>query len=512
MVNVTIDNLLNGTALRDFTSKIMFNQGGISYNDIDRPNPTNQINIKNQAQLEAQINSDIEITDGDIAHLSIDESMTLTKPIKLGSLSGLDLVLRVGVTINYTGPGKMIQLTTPGVPALFVYTENLDVLGDNTNSLIDIEIVSFGFVTMIGFSLADLASIGKIDSPSVLISRPTGFGVTQGLVLVNPTQAFIDTKVMGNFSATNTTWISIITDVVSHVELRGLNASNTTTGDSLVFFDPNAPAGSVFGIAGSRILVNTTPGVFYQQGTDITINSVTNIGSGKIRFTTAVSHNLVVGKAFVANGFTTETTYNKTYITIAVDTPLTGTTVDVEEVFTDDDTGNMNTTSLNQKDILVRAKGNINSPDSKIVGSGFVNGNAVVTTIASSDTPQDLNFGTLMGSINIERFTLMDAANGEFRYDGAEITPIPITMSITLRKTGGSTQNYIITWIKDDGGGYASLDDDIKLPFEAKTSNIGGTYIGESGLVTGDLLKPQIEGIGTSDDIIVDSVSIRMKN
>ena len=512
MVNATIGDQIDGSALRTREAKVLFEQAGITYKDTDRPNPAGQINIKNETQLQAELGTTQEVGVEEIVHISFDEDATYTKPILLASLAGIDIQKRVGVTINYTGPGAFIQLKTTGVPALFVYTLNLNVIGNNTNSLINVEIIGFGFVTMIGFSLQDLISIGTIKSPAISISRPSGFNVKQGLIIINPVQAFLDTKVMGNFSSTNTTWITVITTVVGTISFTNLNASNVVSGDSLVYFDPNAPPGNIFRIQGSRISINTAKGIFYQEGTNIVINSVTNLGGGVIRFTTAVSHNLVVGKAFTTNGFGIETAYNnKTYVPIAVDTPLTGTTVDVVGVFTDTDTGNLNASSLNQKNKLVRAKGNINSPDSKVDGSAFVNGNAVVTTIVSPDVFQDLNFGTLLASVNIERFTLVNAVNGEFRYDGVDEAAPPIIQSITLRKDSGSTANYSIKWIKDDGGGYANLDDNIILPFEAKTTNIGGTYVGESILNEGDLLKPQISGIGTTDGIIVDSTSISIK-
>jgi len=146
--------------------------------------------------------------------------------------------------------------------------------------------------------------------------------------------------------------------------------------------------------------------------------------------------------------------------------------------------------------------------NSHTVGSAFVNGNTAVTTIALADTFQDLNFGTLIASVNLEGFTLTNATTGEFTYIDLKPKHSSLSMSITIRKTGGATQVYHIKFVIDKGAGFVNLDDNIILPLEVKTANDSGPYLGQVQLKLGDKVIPQISGIGTSDNIIVDSASI----
>ncbi|MCZ6582885.1 MAG: hypothetical protein O6761_06915 [Thaumarchaeota archaeon] len=166
---------------------------------------------------------------------------------------------------------------------------------------------------------------------------------------------------------------------------------------------------------------------------------------------------------------------------------------------------------IDQTDVRVFLTDSAPAPNSQTIGAAFINENTATTVIAAPDTFQDINFGTLLASASMERFDLTDAIVAEFTYTGQNSMILPIIMSITVRKTGGATQNYIIKFLKDIGAGFVELDDDVHLPLELKTTNVGGTYNGEVKINPGDKIKPQIEGVSTDDDVIVDSVSITIK-
>lgn len=173
-----------------------------------------------------------------------------------------------------------------------------------------------------------------------------------------------------------------------------------------------------------------------------------------------------------------------------------------------DDYFDVATVGIGKDNPQVFAINNGTRPDSQTIGAAFVNGNAVVTTIAMADVFQDMDFGTLLASASMESFLLTNETIGEFRYIGLKPLNSPLSMSITIRKVSGSTQIYDIKFVIDKGVGFVDFADNIVLPFEVKTTNDSGPYECQAQLENGDIIKPQIEGVATTDDVIVDSVSI----
>ncbi len=119
-----------------------------------------------------------------------------------------------------------------------------------------------------------------------------------------------------------------------------------------------------------------------------------------------------------------------------------------------------------------------------------------------------MDFGVLTPSASMERFVLSNAVTGEFTYTGLKPLNSSLSMSITIRKTTGSTQVYNIKFVIDKGSGFVDFTDNIVLPFEVKTTNDSGPYECQAQLENGDIIKPMISGVGTTDDIIIDSASI----
>jgi len=165
-------------------------------------------------------------------------------------------------------------------------------------------------------------------------------------------------------------------------------------------------------------------------------------------------------------------------------------------------------TGLTETNPQVNADNNGVRKNSQTIGSAFINGNAVQTTIAAANTFQDINFGALIPSASIERFVLSNVVNAEFTYIGLKPLNSPLSMSLTIRKVGGATAIYDVKFVIDKGAGFVDFTDNIILPFEVKTANSSATYECQAQLENGDKIKPQISGIGTSDDIVADSVSI----
>jgi len=211
---------------------------------------------------------------------------------------------------------------------------------------------------------------------------------------------------------------------------------------------------------------------------DIAITSVADNGSGKARFTTATSHNLIVGRPTVISGFVTETTYNRTVIVTAVDTPLTGTTFDVEDItFIATDTGNVNNASLDQTSELVIADKS-SSPDSMFTASVGLD----ETTTPITVTITGVGVATVIDSVNwtytnLERFTVSTNDEGEVSADDPEVRKYRISYDGTInRGAGGGGTNIGIVLLKngvnvsfnpphrtDTGFGFMTGEDIIEL-------------------------------------------------
>jgi len=445
MVKKTISQLTDGKDTETSAAEIPFSQGGATFRGPSRPNPVNQINVRNQAQLVDELGANLEIPNDTNVTIVVDASFTLTESIKVGNNSGLELVFsNVGPVISWTGTGAMIENIDPGVDdSAFLVLDDVNVSGDGTNSFVDITIASAGFTTMDGINLDTLASIGTLDSSVIALNSLSAFGVTQGLVLVNVSQITVRNIIVGNFSATNTTWLSILTNGPSLVTLSDLSASNSVAdGDRLVFFDPNAAAGTSFSIRASGITDTADEGEFYQLGTDIAINSVADNGSGDARFTTAAPHGLEVGTPVVLSGFVTETTYNGTFIVTAIPTT---TTFDVAVAFNATDTGNMNTSSLDSTDPIVFADANRGSPNSNTISESSINGTLEVDGSGGVDVPiVDITpvAGDWIEDSATERFSV-DTTTGLVTYNGIISITAMIKYSLTADAATGPAQTIV---------------------------------------------------------------------
>jgi hypothetical protein len=88
-----------------------------------------------------------------------------------------------------------------------------------------------------------------------------------------------------------------------------------------------------------------------------------------------------------------------------------------------DATGTATSVSKIQTETGVEATTNGEAPNSKRIAFGYINGNSVVTTIATADTYQDINFGSsITNDLVTERFTLTDAAIGEYTYTDPRVS------------------------------------------------------------------------------------------
>jgi len=87
----SVAGLTDGTPTILSSAQIVFEQGGSKFRTSFIPNPIRQVNVINQAQLESEFGTDIEIPNGDEITISINDSFTMTKPFKIGLGSSLEI-------------------------------------------------------------------------------------------------------------------------------------------------------------------------------------------------------------------------------------------------------------------------------------------------------------------------------------------------------------------------------------------------------------------------------------
>lgn len=472
----SIAGLTDGQTTILSTSLVAFEQGGSKFKASMRPNPPRQINVTSQAQLEEEFGADIQIPDNESFLISIDESFTLTKPIKLG----LDSALRVAgsvssITLTYTGSGAMFQNT--------VSTDLIDsfdirlirIAGNFTNNAFDLvgklnSVCIFDTVQIVQFD-----DIGLIEMDFFSINGLGLFTNNQGFTIKDAEALSINVVIINQtgLGDTGMTAFSFIQGTPSLLILDDIRAGpGFSTAESIVFFDPNAPAGTSF------VITNATKiaGNLFQPGTDINIGSVADNGSGDTRFTMAqnTAHELVVGKVVRILNFGVQTQYNGTFVVTAVDTPLTGITFDVDEVFVADDTGTMSAKSLDSKDVLVSAFNNPGEPNSMSQAEG-VNGNTIsFSSIIDTFVPFENTSpapGDFIQDPITERFTI-DTSTGIMTYIGIEPITNIVEFNFDIAKTGGGTNN-IVTSLFQNAVQISKTDKSIAVTSTATTIAVG---------------------------------------
>jgi len=447
MTDVTIDQLPIIGTTQTRSARTIIQQEGQSFQAPTRPNPTPQINVSSQAQLEAELGTNIIIGSSERVTIVIDAAFTLNKPILFETNAALELYSSVnGAFLTYTGPGALFQNVNPINLVDSINLHNLNITGNGTNSVFDIVGGSVVIAREVIFSSFD--SMGIIDNPQLLFDAVALVNLTsQGLILKNISNVSIVRTSVLQFAPSGMTAFTFQTTVPVNVDLNIVRALGFLAGDSLLFLDPNTPAGSIYSVQQSDVIA----GDVYQPGVSIAINSVADNTSGKARFTTAVSHNLVVGQPVVLSAFAGQPTYNGTFIVTAVDTPVTGVTFDVEEItFIATDTGNMNPKSLDQEDVLVLARGNLTSPDSMFNGeSGLEIFGAESSSSSLAQNAFEVVTNVAWVFAGLERFSVGVVNTGQLVCNDPKVRRYTVAYSGTIEKMGGGSVDVGVILLKN---------------------------------------------------------------
>lgn len=453
MVKKTILELPDGETTRIGTAKVAFEQDGVTSHGSVRPNPPRRYNILNQAQLEAAFGVNIEIPDGLNVTLEIDETFVLTKPIKVGDDSGVFIHgSTANTSIVYVGAGAMIQNTDFANPIRTVIFDTILIAGSGTNSLVDIiggpGISTFFIET---FSMTNFATLGNVEMAIIDIESSASIENGNGFVFRNPLSVVISKFItIQNTPLNDFTLASFIAPIsTGYIALNNVRfvGSFTATGCALVYADPNS-------LATTSYIFNQLDKLLYdlyQTGSDITVNSVADNGSGKMRCTTAAPHGLVNRKVGALSTFA-ESTYNGT---VAIDViSTTEFDTDIDFVIGQTTGGIFNAASLDSTNVIVTTDKSPGVPDSMFTGNaGLTLASAITVPIASQDTPVVINNANWSYN-NLERFEedLVTADEGRLITKDRSTRRYSVTSSATINRSGGGGINYGIILLKQVGG------------------------------------------------------------
>ena len=447
-----IATLNDGEDTRTSAAKIAFEEGGASFKGSIRPNPENQINVRNQAQLEAELGANLIIPDGERRIIVYDAEFTQTKPFQLGENSTIEIYGAANtLTIIYDFVGPIIKLLDPAKPARTLIHNNMRISGNDKATLYDLDLTELFFSDNLG--VQNFVSLGIIRN--ALFVKIEGMGKVNcgtGIVFLNPTEVRVIASPYSTPTISNITALSVIYDGtvlpfgLSSVILDDCNSFGFTSAESLLFLDPNPPAGTSYII---KNCARDIDGNLFQPGVPIATDSVTDNGSGKTRFATTPPHGLVVGRPVVLSGHS-DSNYNGTFIVTAVDTPLTGNTFDVDITIALTDSGTMNAKSLDSTDVLVNAQDNPASQNSMSTGSSGLEifGSEQTVTINTAGVAEIITNANWLYS-NLERFSEGTVNTGQLVTDDISSRRYAISYSATMEKDGGGSLDVGIVVLKN---------------------------------------------------------------
>lgn len=356
MVKKTIEQLDDGELIRTSNAVVAFQEGGITKKCSIRPNPLNVHYIRNQAQLEAALGTNLNLPNGESTTIVIDESFTLTKPFLADGPINLQIVsTNKSKTLTYTGGGALIRKTVPSSPVFSILIDNTTIDGTG-GTLVDVKDIVDVIITnceLIGFDSLGVTTNTRL----VNLSRNKFTSCIDGLRVVDSEYIIQKDNTITITVDNKFTFLTISArNTPCYCYMDNNHATGFFADDSLVFFDPIGIAGTTYTIEHSSV----DAGNFYHPGSARSIIDVLN-ASGKARFRTGSSHSYTVGDVISLSGFT-EPSYNLTGI--VTDTP-TGVEFMVDDLnFVSSDTGDATSKSADQESFIVTAADNPNQSNS----------------------------------------------------------------------------------------------------------------------------------------------------
>lgn len=433
----TIAQQVDGIDLQTSLAQVMIQQGAATFRTSVRPNPEVQINVRTQAQLEAELGVNLVIPDFTTVTVSYDKSFTQTKPFLIGEGAVLETIApNVETNITYDDTGNTLFQKNTANPIRALITNNLQFTSANGTEIFVDELVGTSRLFIDDTRIANFAKIGIVEFPFVRFNSIAPVNVGIGLILRRCTTLVMRASLLRNPAANGTTFISIITDGVPISVLVDDSLTSTILpGDRLFYLDPNSPVGTIYSLKDTEI---SGGGDFYQLGVNTTADIVAASPNG-IRLT-VTAHGLDIGQVVKLSGFIVNTQNN---ITTIVTDVIDANTVDVDGIFGGTETGgNLDANSLNSTSVLVSSRDNSSVPDSMSHAEARTSRTLEVDGSGGIDVPiVDIApvLGDWIPDINDEEFTL-DTTTGLYTYIGIADKTKLIQYQLTATPTSGPSQ------------------------------------------------------------------------
>jgi len=438
MVDKTIGGLTPGKETQTSAAIIETEQGGASFNTTVRPNPEKQRNIRNQAQLEAELGVNLEIPDGVSITISIDKSFTLTKPFLIGDGSSLEIIApNVETVLTYDDPGNTLFQQNTANPIRALIIGNIQFTSANNTEVLMDGMIGSSRLFVADTLFTNFGNLGEITFPFVKFNSVGFVNVGQGFILTRVTTLVMRASNIRNPSTLGATAISVISDGIPITLLISDSlTSQLLAGDTMFYFDVDSPAGILYSVKDTTVAGG---GDFYQTGVNANADAIAGAPAGNIRLT-VTGHNLNVGQVVNVSGFTVNTGYNAT-------TPVTAiidvNTVEVRGTFVAPETsGNLNANSLDSTSIFVSSRDNFGVSNSMSQAEAISGTTLVVDGSGGIDVPiQDLTPapGDWIQDPNTEEFTV-DDTTGIITYNGIEDKTYVIQYLLTAVPSSGGSQ------------------------------------------------------------------------
>lgn len=236
---------------------------------------------------------------------------------------------------------------------------------------------------------------------------------------------------------------------------------------------------------------------------NVTFTSTTT-GNVKLTRVTTVGDTSIVNNEKITIAGTTS--YNGTFATVFA---AGSNSFDIPVAFVADDaTGTVTSTGQTQKTVGVNASGNGAQADSLILGFGEMNANAVATVIAAAGTYQALDVSGLVDSSVSERFTLTNATNGIYTYNGNKPISAKIIVIVNAVKSG-ATQNY--RFATSVNGAIPVFASAAFSPMEVQTTKVHASVNKFEPLTPGDTIQIMVAGDGHSDNLTITDFTIEIE-
>jgi hypothetical protein len=137
-----------------------------------------------------------------------------------------------------------------------------------------------------------------------------------------------------------------------------------------------------------------------------------------------------------------------------------------------------------------------------------MNGNTVETVIPVAETYQAIDLTGMVRDASTELWTLIDAVDGVFRYEGLHDFVGTLAATIWAVKSGGTTDFRFAASIN---GAIPVFLTAFYAPLEVKTTKVQATVLKPISVSPGDTVQLMVAEVVVNDNITITDIAIDIK-